>query len=182
MNFLKEVPRSRIVLAILIGFVAASMAFSGRPWRGYSAYYVHEIRTLPDGPALEMARRISRLGIFPSVEGAPAIDHGPASEPVKLGWSYVEYGILGMPYWARTEVGLVAFRETDEGIRFGQIEPERIPLLEQAGAGEIPRDYGFPWYRYIWGWLFFPLFGLWLWLWRKEDRVREAAHWGDETA
>jgi hypothetical protein len=179
MDLKGQITPSRIVLGVLIAGVLAAMIFSGRPWRGYSAYQIREIRTLPDDPRLASVRRYTQIALYPYVGGEARPELSIGRQPVRLGWAYQEYGILGMPYWAQSDQGLVVYMEAPDGLQFGPVTPGQIPVLEAAGAGQIPRDYSFPWYFHIWGWLFPPAFLLWLWLWRREDRAREEAHWAE---
>ena len=174
MDLKGKITPSRIVLGVLIVMVLAAMIFSGRPWRGYSIYRVAEIATLPDNERLAPVRRYTEIGsgIFPHLNG-PRPELGEGRQPLRVGWAYHEYGILGMPYWVDSEIGLVTAIDTPNGVQIGAITPGQIPLLEEMVGAPIVRNYSFRWYLQIWGWLFPPLFLLWLYLWRREDRQEE---------
>jgi len=173
-----RITKSRIVLAVLLAATAAAMIFSGRPWRGYSMPRVAEIATLPDNEELAPVRRYTEIGsgIFPYI-GGPRPELGRVRQPLKLGYAYDEYGILGMPYWVSGEYGLVTYLETVEGIQVAVITPSQRPMLDGMLGTPVTRDYQFRWYLQIWGWFFPPLFLLWILTWRREDMAREEAHW-----
>ena len=176
----RKIKPSWIAAGVLVLFVLGSILFSGRPVFAFSLYQVHEIRTLPDDPRLEDVRSYTRVAEIPWSNGRVRDDLAGQRQPLKLGWVYYDYGILSMPYWAQSGFGPVVYLEGAYGISFAQLSPSQIGMVEERGSGPIPRDYSFPWYLHIWGWLFPILLLLWLWLWRREDRKREAEHWGEE--
>jgi len=178
MDWKKEVTPSRAILAVLVVATILCMALSGRPWRGYSAQRVAEIRTLPDDPALAPLRRYTAIGsgIFFHIGGPkPWLADRPRT--LKLGYAYQEYGILGMPYWVNSGYGLVTYYETVPGVQVAFIAPGQIPLLDEMIGEPVAANYDFRRYLRIWGW-FFPVLLIALILaWRREARIREEEHW-----
>lgn len=172
---------SWIAAGVLVLFTLGAILFSGKPVFAFSLYQVHEIRTLPDDPRLEDVRRYAQTAMIPYPNGRVRDDLA-GRQPLKLGWVYYDYGILSMPYWAESGFGPVVYIEGEYGLDLAQLGPSQIGMLEERGGGSVPRDFSFPWYLHVWGWLFPILLLLWLWLWRREDKKREAAHWGDEDA
>ena len=105
---------------------------------------------------------------------------GEQRQPLKVGWIYSEYGVFSMPFLAQAEGGPFVYIEGPEAIRGAFLSPSQLTMLEERGSGPIPRDFSFPWYQHIWGWLLPILALVCFLLWRREDRAREAAHWGDD--
>lgn len=175
MDLKGKITPSRVLLAVLVLFTLGAMIFSGRPWRGYSMPRVAEIALLPDNEALAQVRRYTEIGsgIFPYIDGSVRPELGRARQPLHLGYAYDEYGILGMPYWVGGEYGMVSYLETPEGVQVAVISPGQRPLLDGMVGRPVTRDYAFRWYVHIWGWLFPPLFILWLLAWRREDKREE---------
>ncbi|MGQ0589593.1 MAG: hypothetical protein ACT4N8_08695 [Sphingosinicella sp.] len=172
---------SRLVLIVLVLFVAASLIFGDRPWSLTSAPRVAEIDTLPDSPALASVRRYTEIGSgtlpYPARRTPFAPGFGPP--PLKVGWAYREVSLVGMPLWAYPEGGLVTYFERPDGIQVALLGPEQAVLLDRiTGRDYARRD--FPWFQYVWGFLL-PL-GILLWtglrrreLWRAEERFYEEA-------
>ena len=178
MDWQKQITASRVILAVLVVMTICSLAFSGRPWRGYSAPRVAEIATLPDNERLADVRRYTEIGagVFFHV-GGPRPEIAGTRQPVKLGFAYHEYGIFGMPYWVGDEYGLVTSIDTVPGVQVAGIAPGQIPLLDEMLGAPIAANYRFRWYLHIWGWLFPILIVALILAWRREGRIREEEHW-----
>ena len=174
MELMRKVTPSRVVLAVLVLATLLVLVFSGRPWRGYNMPRIAEIAVLPDDSRTEAVRRYTEIGsgIFPWLDG-PRPELAGERQPLRLGYAYVEYGILGMPYGVGDEFGLVTYFDSPAGIQFGVIAPGQRPLLDEMVGRPLTRDYEFRWYLYVWGWLFPVLFLLWIYLWWREDRQEE---------
>lgn len=172
--FIGGVRLSKVVLGLLLLATFAAMLRSGRPWRGYNIPRVAEIATLPETEALAPVRRYTKIGagLFPWVGGVRP-QYGRGEQPVKLGYAYLEYGILGMPYWVGEEYGLVTYIEQAHGIRFAGIAPGQRPLLDEMVGRPITRDYRFNRYFRLWGWFFPVAFFAFIFLWWREDRQEE---------
>jgi len=160
-------------------FLVCSIVLSGRPVLTFSVHNVHELMTLPDDPRLERVRYYTSNGQVPYPGGRTYPSRARARQPLKLGWVYEEYGVFGMPFWASTDMELFVYYEGPTMVHAGYLAPSQLALLEEMGSGPIPRDARFPWYQHIWGWLLPILILIWFLLWRREDRARDAAHWGD---
>lgn len=178
MDLKKLVTPSRVLMAVLVVATLAALAFSGRPWRGYSAPRVAEIATLPDNERLAQVRRYTEYGsgVFYHI-GGDRPEYANARQPLKLGFAYHEYGILGMPYWVKGEYGLVTYLDTVEGVQVAGIMPGQVPLLDEMIGEPLASSYTFRWWTRIWGW-FFPVLLIALILaWRREARIKEEEHW-----
>jgi hypothetical protein len=173
---------SWVAAGLTVLFLVCSIVLSGRPVLTFSAHQVHEIMTLPDDPRLEEVRRYTWLGEIPYPGGRIYRYRGQQRQPLKIGWVYAEYGVFSMPFWAQSEYGPFVYVEGAEAIRGAFLSPSQVNMLEERGSGPIPRDFSFPWYQHVWGWLLPILVLAWFLLWRREDRAREAAHWGDDEA
>lgn len=165
---------SRLLLAALVLFVAATLFLGDRPWSLTSSPRVAEIDTLPDDPALASVRRYTEIGSgtlpYPARHTPPALGTEPL--PLKLGWAYREVSLVGMPLWAYPEGGLVTYFERPDGYQVALIGPEQAALLDTI----VGRDYAgrsFPWYHYNWGFLLPLGILLWTWLRRREFRLAE---------
>lgn len=178
MDWKNTITPARVILALLIIFTLSAMIFSNRPWRGYTSPWIEDIATLPDNDRLAPVRRYTEIGagvIFhiggrrPEFEGYRA--------PLKLGYAYHEYGILGMPYWVGDEYGLVTYIETPEGRQYAGIAPGQIPLLDEMMGEPIASTYRFRWWLQIWGWIFPILLVALVFAWLREGRIREEEHW-----
>lgn len=180
----EKIRRSWIALGLLAAFTLGSILFSGRPIFGYGASVVEEVMVIPEGPRSAQLREVASVGELPYPNGGTRSGLAGTRQPLKLGYVDTEYGILGMPYWAQADpqLGMVLYVETEEHLNAAPIDPRRIDMLQQMAGVPIPREHSTHWYFHIWGWLFPILFFAWLWLWRKEDRAREAEHWGEEAA
>lgn len=170
--------------AVLAIGVIANMLLSNRPMTGYGMLRIEEIATLPDTPELADVRRYTQIGsgFIPHMRGHRP--PGPGTPPLKLGWVYEEYGILSLPYWAsNASTGPKLYFDTGYGYPVAGVTPRQIPLLEQKAGSPILSGYSFAWYRHVWGWVFPLSLVLLVWLWLRERRAEEEAHWGyDETA
>lgn len=183
---LKTIRPSRYALGILVLFTLASILFSGRPIGGYGVYVIEEVMELPDNaPRADWLRRQTTVGELPYPNGRPRPWLADATQPVRIGHVYTEYGILGMPYWASrdSELGMFLYSEGVDHIGGRPLnDPRRIQQVEEAAGVSIPREHSARWYQHIWGWLFPILFATWLLLWRREDRKREEEElWGSDT-
>lgn len=182
---LAKVRPSWWVAGILVLFTLGSLLFSGRPPLGYSTYVIEEVMTLPDNaPNARLLRYQSTVGVLPYPNGGTRPSLAGTTQPIKIGYVYTEYGILGMPYWAHrdSEIGMFLYSEQAEHIGGTPMDPDRIHLVEAAAGVSIPREHSTRWYNHIWGWLFPILFVIWLLLWRREDRKREEEHWAAEAS
>lgn len=174
---------SWVVAGILVLFTLASILFSGRPVFGYGVSVVERELVIPDNPQTEGLRELATVGELPYPNGGIRSGLAGTRQPLRLGYVYTEYGILGMPYWAQLDpaLGMVLYVETENHINAVPINPQRLDLLERQAGVPIPREHGTRWYNHIWGWLFPILFLVWLFLWRREDGKREEEHWARDT-
>ncbi len=184
MPFLKGVPISWVLAALLAVAVLANALLTNRPLQGYSMYQIEEIATLPETPELADVRRYTEIGAgeIPHLRGARD-DLDASAQPLKLGWLYRESGILGLPYWAENVSTLPAlYIDYGDAYRYAGVGPRQVSLLEEKAGRPVLRDYEFRWYRHVWGWLFPLAIGLLILLWRKEARAREEAMWALDSA
>lgn len=91
---------------------------------------------------------------------------GPNSSPM-LGYSYREIALIGLPFLAYPDLGMVLFDETPTGLRAYPIEAAYLEALEAEAGVPLARDYSFPYYRFLWGWLFVAVLAAWVFLQRR---------------
>jgi hypothetical protein len=176
---LAKVRPSWVAAGALVLFLICAIVLSGRPVLSFSIHQVHEIATLPDDPRLEEVRRYTYAGEIPYPAGRVYRYRAEQRQPLKVGWVYSEYGVFSMPFWAQSEGGPFVYIEGAEAVRGAFLSPSQLTMLEERGSGPLPRDFSFPWYQHVWGWLLPILALIWFLLWRREDRARDAAHWAD---
>ena len=160
--------------------LAAAMLFSGRPILPANTPRVDEVEVLPDGPRMEPVRRYTEYGSgllpYNQAERMTRDRLSPGARPaLKVGWSFREISMLGLPLWAYREYGLVTYLEEPAGYQIAILMPQQIELLEEL-TGHAYRGRSFPFWKYMWGWLivlaFAAVFFLFL---REEARKREEA-------
>lgn len=101
------------------------------------------------------------------VEPLPAAS---ASAPLRLGYSYRELSLFGMPFWAYGDHGLVTYLETPIGYRAAVVTDPRRELLERI-TGRSYAGCALPLHRHVWGWLLVLGFVLWSFLRRWEEAM-----------
>jgi hypothetical protein len=106
------------------------------------------------------------------LESIPAAS---ASAPLRLGYSYRELSLFGMPFWAYGDQGLVTYLETPIGYRTSVVTDQRRQLLERI-TGRSYAGYAMPLHRHVWGWLLVLGFVLWSFVRRWEE-----ARWRQKT-
>jgi hypothetical protein len=169
---------SRIVLGLIVLGMIAVLLTTERRLGATNMSRVAAVATLADDPRLAAVRNYTRIGsgILPYAPGETPPPSGLTPE-LKLGFSYREFSLFGMPLWAYEEHGFVTYFEEPAGIRIALIGPERVALLEELTGQSYAASYSFPWYRQIWGWwLLIALIG-WTLLKRRETRIAEDLHW-----
>ena len=164
------VPRAFLAaFALCVGLV---LIVSERPWSATSMPRIDEVAVIPDNAKTAQVREYTEYGsgILPYMPREARPGPGPDSErPIKLGWSYREFSLLRMPFWASKELGFVTYIETPEGLRFSVMVPEQLALLEQLTGETYSKRYSFPWHSHLWGWLFVLAFLTWLALNRRAE-------------
>ena len=175
----KKIKPYWVVAALLAVFVFANMIVTNRPLSGYKMMQVEEIATLPDTPELADVRLYAQnrpYGFIPHMRGSGAAPAG--TPPLKVGWVYEERGIMGLPYWASViSTGPSLYFDTGTGYQLAGVAPGQVALLEQKAGSPVLTGYKFSGWRYMWGWLFPLTLLLLAWLWLRERRAAEDAHW-----
>ena len=171
---------SRIVLGGLALAIAAIFYFSDRPFGLTSTPRVAEVALIPDGPEFADVRRYAQYGAAELPYLSDAERPAPTeTRPAKIGWTYREASALRMPFWASGEFGYVAYVERPRGILITPIGEEQMALLEQRAGRAYSREYSFPWYLHVWGWLIVVGLIVWTLLWRREANLAEEARWAE---
>jgi hypothetical protein len=170
--------RSQIILGLLAAALGAVLFLSDRPWGMTGSYRIAKIATLPDDPRLAPVRRYTQIGsgALPYI-GREAPPPQGSRPPLRLGWAYREFSAFRMPFWASSEWGMVTYYDAPWGRQFAVIMPGQKPLLDQLAGAPVTQNYRFPWYRYLWGWLFVVGLGIWTVVKRREVRKAEEEHW-----
>lgn len=178
---------SRLFLILLALAMAAVLFLSDRPWGLTSSPRVAEVAVLPDDSRLAAVRRYTQWGsgLIPYVsERAKAAAMSP-HPPLKLGWTYREWNMLGMPFYARAEPyggnGFVTYLELSGGIKLAVINDDQMALLEGLSRRSLDEGYDFKWYEHVWGWLFVIGILVWHLLSSREIKRAEAAELAGEN-
>jgi hypothetical protein len=163
---------SRIIMAILVLAVVAAIAFSDRNWALTNMPRVEPIATLPEKPELQPVRRDTEIGSdllpYASERSRDAVREPGA---LRLGYSYREVSLFGMPFWAYEEFGLVTYLEKPGGYQIGLLNPAKLRIIEDA-AGRPYSGHVFALHRHLWGWLLVIGFIAWFVARRREDEKR----------
>ncbi len=164
---------SRTILAALALFLVVNLILGDRPWSLTSAPRVAEIDVLSADTGLAEVRNYTEIGSgilpYPARRTPPPADAGPP--PLKIGWAYREVSLLGMPLWGYPEPGLVTYLEQPRAIQAAILAAEQLALLDRL-TGRFYSGLRFPWYNYIWGWLF--VLGIFAWTWARTREFRRA--------
>jgi hypothetical protein len=173
----------RVMPGVLVILLAAIFVLSDRPWLPTSMPAVSEVETLPDTPKMADVRDYTEMGsaFLPHTEKEKARRQAEQrrqpydyeKEPLRLGWSYREVSFLRMPFFAYEEFGLVTYFDRPGGYHIALLPPAQVELLGEL-TGKDYRGSRFPFYLYLWGWLF-PIAAIalvWLYL-RQEAKRRE---------
>jgi hypothetical protein len=153
----------RVMPGVLVLALAAIFVLSDRPWLPTSMPAVSQIETLPNTPKMADVRRYTEMGsaFLPHTGKEQArrraelrgAQYDYDNEPLRLGWSYREVSFLRMPFFAYEEFGLVTYFDRLGGYHIALLPPAQVELLGELAG----KDYGeerFPFYFYLWGWLF----------------------------
>ncbi|ARS25870.1 hypothetical protein [Sphingomonas sp. KC8] len=152
---------TRHILLMVVGIgIATALLFGGRDWRFTSRPGVDHVAMLA-GKVDEV--RLNQL-LNDGVVIVPALGdpREGANSPPMLGYSYREVALIGLPFVAYPELGLVLFDETPTGLRAYPLDAETLHGLEVEAGRSFTRDYSFPFYRFMWGWLFVAALAAWL--------------------
>jgi hypothetical protein len=165
---------SRIMLGLLAVAMAAVMFLTDRPWGLTSSPRVDEIAVLPDDPRLEPLRRQIQWGPdgYPYISERARAAATSDAPRLKLGWTYREWNILGMPFAAYDESGFVAFLELRRGIKLAILDQPRLDLLARITGRDPTQGYAFAAWRHVWGWLI--VLGLIVWQILGSREIRRA--------
>jgi hypothetical protein len=169
---------SRIFLTLLALAMAAVLVLTDRPWGLTSSPRVEELAALPDDPRLEPVRRFTQWGpgVFPYVSERAKAAAKRADPPLKLGRTYREWNMLGMPFYAAAEPydghDLVTYLELSGGIKVAVIDGEQRALIEDLAGRSLDEDEEFAWYEHLWGWLF--VIGILVWHGLSSREIRRA--------
>lgn len=175
---------SRAVLVCLILSIAAAIHYGDRHWALRSFPRIMLLDTLPDGPSTYLIRDETKYGSallpYPGKEisgflGLESLPAASASAPLRLGYSYRELSLFGMPFWAYGDQGLVTYLETPIGYRAAVVTDRRRELIERI-TGRSYAGYALPLHSHVWGWLLVLGFVLWSFVRRWEE-----ARWRQKT-
>lgn len=162
-----------ILLAGIAAAMIAVLSLSKLPWSVTDRPVIEDIGPLRTG--VDYFRLEGLLGytgvVLPRPEAAPR-----GNGVMRFGYSYREFVLLRMPFFASRELGLVVYRDLPTGYQLMPLEGDHAQDLFDQTRVKAPVDYRFAWWRHIWGWGFFVALGIWYWLQRRADeRRRDAA-------
>lgn len=168
-----------LVLAAL-GLLAA-MVLGGREWHATSMPRIAKVADLPAGTDQEKLERFLSYGAFlPKGRIPDDVRYMPqVIEPgaPMLGWSFREFDLMALPFWAKQEMGYVLYREGANGYQVVPLDKDYLDLLaKETGGKHLEEGYIFPIWLYVWGWGIVLLVPAWIILQiRGERKRREAA-------
>lgn len=173
---------SRIILVCLVVSIAAAIHYSDRHWALRLSPRIILLDTLPAGPQMRSIRNETVYGSavlpYPGREISGFLSHdietlpaASASAPLRLGYSYREVSLFGMPFWAYRDRGLVTYLETPIGYRAASVTDSRRELLQRI-TGRSYAGYSLPLHQHVWGWLLVLGFVLWYFVRRWEEARR----------
>jgi hypothetical protein len=154
----RDILRTERLLGALLIALFVALVFSGRPLFPTSMPKVREIATLPDSDKLQPVRAYAEYGAvqLPYNE-REKMDRAPPSwdapRPVRIGFSFRELSFVRLPFWAKSEFGMVAFVDTPGGYRMTPMGPQQVKLLGELTGRDWSGTSLEPW-RFAWGWLF----------------------------
>jgi hypothetical protein len=177
---------SRVVLLCLVLSIAAAIHYGDRHWALRNLPHIILLDTLPSSPLTHSIRNETEYGsallpypgkeisgfLGPHLESLPSAS---ASAPLRLGYSYRELSLFGMPFWAYGDHGLVTYLETPIGYRAALVTDQRRELLQRI-TGRSYAGYALPLHRHVWGWLLVLGFVVWSFVRRWEE-----ARWRQKT-
>lgn len=177
---------SRIIFVCLLLSIAAAVHYGDRHWALRNMPRIILVDTLPGGPLTHLLRHETEYGSallpYPWAKISGFLGHDPeslpaagASAPLRLGYSYRELSLFGMPFWAYADHGLVTYLETPIGYRAAVVTDRRRELIERI-TGRSYAGYALPLHRHVWGWLLVLGFLLWFFVRRWEE-----ARWRQKT-
>lgn len=170
-----------LVLAAL--GLLAGMVLGGREWHGTSMPRIAKVADLPPGTDTAKLENFLRFGAFLPKGRMPddvrympqVVDPGPPM----LGWSFREFDLMALPFWATKEMGFVLYREGANGYQVVPLDKDYLDLLAQETGGKhLEEGYFFPVWRYTWGWAIVALVLAWIVLqfraeWKRRDESGE---------
>lgn len=142
----------KIALALLVLAYAGIAYVSNRPWNLANQPGIDRVALLP--PRADQAKLRSFLDYSGYILPHPPVAAGPAGAPAMLGYSYREVSVLRLPFFAYADQGIVLYRDLPDHYQAVPLDADYRALLEKEAGAPLGRDYSFPFWRYLWGWLF----------------------------
>lgn len=159
------------VLALIILAYGAVVVQSPLPWNARSMPAIAPVTTLPQDDLGELADLLDH-GIVLNHPLDPALS---ADAPITLGFSYRQFSVIKLPILAYRELGLSLIRDTPVGLNMVPLNDEELAELSRKTGVQIPSQYSFPAWHYMWGWLFAVALLGWYLLQRRAEIARRDA-------
>lgn len=167
--------RAAIFFLILAAWVAAGF-MGGRSWLMTSMPMMTKIADLPANADHAKFERFLTHGILlpkdRPMPGQPRFmtELDSPGKPM-LGYSYREFSVLALPFSARTDMGISLYQEGKDGYKVFPLDKDYLDLLEKELGVRLEAGYSFPFWKFIWGWLFAGAVIIWL-IFKRRDELR----------
>lgn len=183
-----KVPRTYYIVqlvltALMVLLLAAAFYSSHAPRYLSNRPWVQHVADLPADEA-ERLRAVIEADVYviPNTRYAPPWgtivppDNRRRTTPTMLGYSMREVSLLGMPLIAYPDAGFVLYVENARDFSMKLLDADGRARVDAMAGHPVGRDYVFPFWQYVWGWLLPILLAAWVWIWlRGRDRRRAEA-------
>lgn len=174
-----------IVLASFVIILAGIVLLSHRPIWPTNRPRVAWVADLPARTDKGKIDNFISYGIFvPQVEHAPILQMAAAAEKIapidinalpRLGYSYREIDLFGLPLIGYPEFGYVLYHDRGAMLQMMPLEADGLNLLERETGARLERGFIFPFWESCWGLLVIAAgAGIWLFELGAARRKREA--------
>ncbi len=141
-------------IARAIGWAVTLAIFGAVGLALYAAaqLYVPEGRA-PRGFALTNAPHIALIATMPRTPEFSGYDDKGEPIQLDLGYAYREISALWMPFVAFEDQGFVMFSGTGDAISIAPVNDVDRAAMVKAVGSDLTKNYRFPYYAHVWGWM-----------------------------
>jgi len=175
-------PRNKVQMALatlMIVLLLGTQLISHRPRAATNRPWVAHVADVPEEKVDLVGDYVGSGTAIPADRYDPPFgmraktDTDKPLSPPKLGYSFREVGLLGMPLFAYTDKGFVIYAEDDTKFMMTPINEEGRKVLGD-GMTPVGKDYVFPFWDYLWGWSLILLVLGWVFVWWRSDKKYRA--------
>jgi hypothetical protein len=143
-----------MIIARLIGWITTIVVVGAVGLALYMAaqLYVPE-RDAPRRMVLMNSPHIALVATLPRTPEFSGYDDKGEPVQLDLGYSYREMSALWMPFAGFEDQGYILFSRSGDKISISPItDVDRAAIIKVAGS-DLTKNYSFPYYAHVWGWL-----------------------------